>query len=50
VIAAGAQERGYREELVREYLTRHIVYELGPRHIEGLELFRKLTRSVTAKV
>lgn len=50
VITAGAQERVYREELVREYLTRHIVYELGPRHIEGLELFRKLARSVTAQV
>lgn len=50
VIAAGAKERGYREELVREYLTRHIVYELGPRHIEGLELFRKLARAVPAGV
>jgi predicted solute-binding protein len=50
VVAAGANERGYREELVREYVTRHIVYELGPRHIEGLELFRKLARSVAAGV
>jgi predicted solute-binding protein len=50
VIAAGAKERDYREELVREYLTRHIVYELGPRHIEGLELFRKLARAVPARV
>jgi predicted solute-binding protein len=50
VIAAGAQERGFREELVREYLTRHIVYELGTRHIEGLELFRKMARAVPARV
>ncbi|HVW07403.1 MAG TPA: menaquinone biosynthesis protein [Bryobacteraceae bacterium] len=46
VIPAGAQERGFREDLVREYLTQHIVYELGARHIEGLELFRKLARGV----
>jgi len=50
VVAAGARERGFREELVREYLTRHIVYELGARHLEGLELFRKLARSVVAEV
>lgn len=50
VIAAGAKERGFREDLVREYLTQHIVYELGPRHIEGLELFRKLARVMPAKV
>lgn len=46
VVAAGARERGFREELVQEYLTRHIVYELGARHLEGLELFRRMAREV----
>jgi predicted solute-binding protein len=46
IVAAAARERGFRAELAREYLTKHIVYELGPRHREGLELFRKLARAV----
>jgi predicted solute-binding protein len=29
-------------DLAREYLTRHIVYELGERHLRGLELFLSL--------
>jgi hypothetical protein len=27
---------------VRAYFTRHIVYPLSPRHLAGLQLFRKL--------
>ena len=33
---------GVSEEAVREYLTKHIVFELGPRDYEGMELFLKL--------
>jgi chorismate dehydratase len=35
-------ERGFGRDLVRAYFTRHIVYPLSPRHLEGLRLFRKL--------
>ena len=49
IVAAAARERGFDSALAREYLTEHIVYELGPRHREGLELFRKLARAVPAE-
>lgn len=42
IVAVATRERGFSEVLARKYLTEHIVYELGPRHREGLELFRKL--------
>lgn len=45
IVETAVRERGFGEALVREYLTRHIVYELGSRHREGLELFRKLARA-----
>jgi chorismate dehydratase len=49
IVAMAVRERGFREDLAREYLTEHIVYELGPRHRQGLDLFRKLARAVPAK-
>ena len=49
IVSAAVRERGFGEELVRKYLTEHIVYELGARHREGLELFRKLARTVGAE-
>ena len=39
IIATEAPLRGFPPELVREYLTRNIVHELGPRDYEGMELF-----------
>jgi len=39
IVAAEAVRRGFSPEVVREYLTRHIVHELGPRDYEGMELF-----------
>lgn len=36
-------ERGFAAPLAREYLTRCIHYKLGPKHLEGLGLFRKLS-------
>ena len=39
-------ERGFAKDLVREYLTRHIVYRLTAEHLEGLELFRSRVREL----
>jgi predicted solute-binding protein len=39
IVAAESAARGFAPELVREYLTRHIVHELGPRDYQGMELF-----------
>lgn len=39
IVASEAPRRGFPPELVREYLTRHVVHELGPRDYEGMELF-----------
>ena len=36
--------RGIPEELAREYLTRHIVNELGPQEMEGLNLYLRYAR------
>lgn len=35
-------ERDFGRELSRAYFTRHIVYPLSSKHLEGLALFRKL--------
>lgn len=50
IVARAAEQRRFDTELARTYLTKNIVYELGPRHRQGLELFRKLARAVPAKV
>jgi chorismate dehydratase len=42
MVAHASVERGFDVELARAYLTRHIVYPLSKRHLEGLALFRKL--------
>src|ERR1051326_3665799 len=39
IVSAESGARGFDPALVREYLTRHIVHELGPREYAGLELF-----------
>lgn len=39
IVAHECTARRIRPALAREYLTRHIVNELGPRHYEGLERF-----------
>jgi chorismate dehydratase len=43
IIAAESAARGFEPELVREYLTRHIVHELGPRDYAGMDLFLSYT-------
>jgi chorismate dehydratase len=39
IIAAESPRRGFAPDLVREYLTRHIVHELGEREYEGMRRF-----------
>jgi chorismate dehydratase len=41
MVEHAATERGFPKQLAREYFTRYIVYPLGPKHLEGLALFRK---------
>jgi chorismate dehydratase len=45
IVPHEAPRRALSESLVREYLTRHIVFELGEREYAGLELF--LRRAAT---
>jgi len=46
IVKAGVAERGFPEPLVHEYLTRNIVYELTPKHLEGLSLYRRYVRAL----
>ena len=39
IVAAESAARGFAPDVVRNYLTRHIVHELGPRDYQGMELF-----------
>ena len=43
IVQAESAARGFAPGLVREYLTRNVVYELGPRDYEGMELFLSYT-------
>jgi predicted solute-binding protein len=50
IVAAESSARGFAPELVREYLTRHIVHELGPRDYQGMERFLEYaTRGASAE-
>jgi chorismate dehydratase len=44
IVAAESAARGFMPGLVREYLTRYIVHELGPREYEGMNLFLRYAR------
>ncbi len=46
IVASEAPRRGFAEDLVREYLQRHIVHELGPRDYEGMDLFLRYAREL----
>jgi chorismate dehydratase len=48
IVAAESVSRGFAEALVREYLTRHIVHELGEREYRGMELFLDYARREAA--
>jgi len=49
IVAAEAPARGFPPEMVREYLTRHIVHELGPRDYQGMDLFLRYAREVAVR-
>ena len=44
IVAAESNARGFSPEVVRDYLTEHIVHELGPRDYQGMELFLRYAR------
>jgi chorismate dehydratase len=48
IVAAESAARGFGPELVRDYLTRHIVHELGRRDYQGMELFLEYASRGTA--
>lgn len=43
IVVTESAARGFAPELVREYLTRHIIHELGPRDYAGMDLFLSYT-------
>jgi predicted solute-binding protein len=45
LISAESASRNFPPDLVREYLTRHIVHELGEREYQGMELFLSYARN-----
>jgi len=46
IVAAESARRDFPAEVVREYLTRHIVHELGERDYRGMELFLQYAREL----
>jgi predicted solute-binding protein len=46
IASRAREERGFEGELARTYLKQHIQFELTPRHLEGLGLFRRLVRDL----
>jgi len=46
IIAAESAARGFPVELVRDYLTRHIVFSLGEAERAGMELFLRYAREL----
>lgn len=49
IVSAEAPARGLAPELVRQYLTRHIVHELGPKDYEGMQMFLSSAGAATAR-
>ncbi len=49
IVAQAQAERGFDGGVAREYLTRFIQFELTPRHLEGLALFRSLVRDLDSR-
>jgi chorismate dehydratase len=46
IVREEAPRRGLAPDLARQYLTRHIVHELGPREYQGLRRFLELAAGV----
>jgi predicted solute-binding protein len=49
IVTSESARREFAPELVREYLTRHIVHELTDRDYEGMELFLEYAREAALK-
>ena len=49
IVEAEAARREFAPPLVREYLTRHIVHELGERDYQGMDLFLEYARGMAAR-
>jgi predicted solute-binding protein len=47
IVRAESATRGFPEAVIRDYLTRHIVHELGDREYRGMDLFLKYARRST---
>jgi chorismate dehydratase len=45
IVETESKARGFPPELVRDYLTHHIVHDLGPREYEGMDLFLSWSRA-----
>jgi predicted solute-binding protein len=43
IVASESETRGFAPDLIRDYLTRHIVHELGPRDYAGMDVFLSYT-------
>jgi predicted solute-binding protein len=48
IVGVESARREFAPELVRRYLTRHIVHQLGPRDYEGMELFLRYAGAARA--
>lgn len=46
IVAAESPARGFPPEVVREYLTRHIVFELGEKDYEGMRRYIQLAQAL----
>lgn len=46
IVARAVEERGFPAGVARDYITRHIVYELSDQHRAGLDLLRSKVRQL----
>jgi len=49
IVAAESPARGFSTDLVRRYLTSHIVFELGGEEMRGMELFLRYGRELASR-
>jgi predicted solute-binding protein len=49
IVRVESAARGFAPDLVRRYLTEHIVFELGPRDLEGMRLYIKQALAMEAR-
>jgi predicted solute-binding protein len=49
IVAAESAARGFSPELVREYLTRHIVHQLGDAEYDGMREFLSLSAALSTR-